>query len=137
MTALVRGLRARGVPIDGVGIQGHEVASRPPSSQELDSALRTYATMGLDVAVTEADVALSLPAGEHERRVQAAVYDHLLGACLAVSRCHTFVTWGFTDRSSWVPAANPGTGDALPFDRDYRPKPALGALRAVLAGDRH
>ena len=136
VTALVRGLRARRVPIDGVGIQGHEVASHPPSSQELESALRTYAAMGLDVAVTEADVALSLPADEHEREVQAGVYDHMLRACLAVSRCRTFVTWGFTDRSSWVPVENPGTGDALPFDRDYHPKPALGALRTVLAGAR-
>ena len=133
VTALVRGLHARGVPIDGVGIQGHEVASHPPSGHELESALRTYAAMGLDVAVTEADVALSLPANEHERQVQAGVYDHMLRACLAVSRCRTFVTWGFTDRSSWVPAENPGTGDALPFDRGYRPKAALGALRTVLA----
>src|SRR4029078_5518710 len=68
VTALVRGLRARGVPIDGVGIQGHEVASHPPSSHALESALRTYAAMGLDVAVTEADVALSLPADDHERQ---------------------------------------------------------------------
>jgi endo-1,4-beta-xylanase len=133
VTRLVEGMRARGVPIDGVGIQGHEVASNPPSGHDFEAALRTYASMGLDVAVTELDVALKLPANEHERQLQAAVYDHVLRACLAVSRCRTFVTWGFTDRSSWVPGQDPGLGDALPFDRDYRPKAALGALRTGLA----
>jgi endo-1,4-beta-xylanase len=50
-----------------------------------------------------------------------------------VPRCRTFVTWGFTDAHSWIPTELPGFGDALPFDRSYRPKPAADVLRARFA----
>lgn len=131
--ALVRGLKARGVPIDGVGIQAHELTVRPPSRTELEAALRSYANLGLDVAITELDVGTFLPATAKKLDEQGRIYDNVLGACLAVSRCRTFVTWGFTDKYSWIPGALPGFGDALPFDASYAPKPALAALRARLA----
>ncbi len=44
------------------------------------------------------------------------------------------VTWGFTDRHSWVPTFTEGAyDDALPLDRDDRPKPAYEAMAAALA----
>ena len=46
------------------------------------------------------------------------------------------MTWGFTDRHSWVPGELPGFGDALPFDAEYRAKPARAALRRGLAQGR-
>jgi endo-1,4-beta-xylanase len=133
VTALVKGLRSRGVPIDGVGIQAHELAVHPPSGREMEGALRSYASLGLDVAITELDVGLSLPADGKKRDAQAQIYGDVLHACLVVSRCHTFVTWGFTDASSWIPDEIKGSGDGLPFDRNYQPKPALTTLRSTLA----
>jgi endo-1,4-beta-xylanase len=132
--ALVAGLQARGVPIDGVGIQAHEIATRPPSRTDLQAALSGYAAMGLDVAITELDVGIARPTDASKLAAQSRVYGDVLDACLAVSRCRTFVTWGFTDRASWIPDEIPGFGDALPFDRDYRPKPALTTIRTRLAG---
>jgi endo-1,4-beta-xylanase len=133
---LVRGLKARGVPIDGVGIQGHELTVRAVDRATTVAALERYAKPGLEVAITEADVGIFLPAKEKNLEEQAAIYRDMLNACLSVSRCKTFVTWGFTDAHSWIPAEIPGFGDALPFDADYRPKPALEALRAQLAQGR-
>jgi endo-1,4-beta-xylanase len=41
--------------------------------------------------------------------------------------------WGFTDRHTWIDDTL-GEGLApLPFDLDYRPKPALDAIRDGLA----
>jgi endo-1,4-beta-xylanase len=48
--------------------------------------------------------------------------------------CKTFASWGFTDKTSWVPSAYPGYGAALPFDANYAPKPAYYGLRAALGG---
>jgi endo-1,4-beta-xylanase len=43
-----------------------------------------------------------------------------------------FVTWGFTDRRSWIPRFT-GCPDApLPFDEYYQPKPAYEALYQAL-----
>ncbi len=134
--ALVRGLQSRGVPIDGVGIQAHEVTMRKPTGQQMEGALRSYAELGLDVAITELDVGVFLPATPEKLREQAAVYRDVLDVCLAVSRCHTFVTWGFTDGHSWIPSELPGFGAALPFDSSYLPKPAAAALRTRLARSR-
>ena len=130
--ALVRSMHDRGVPIDGVGIQSHDFQVRAPAPGRLLNALQSYATLGLDVAVTELDVPLQLPADPARLEAQAAIYRQVLDACLAVKRCHTFVTWGFTDKHSWVPGEYPGFGAALPFDAEYRPKPAYAALRAGL-----
>jgi endo-1,4-beta-xylanase len=131
--ALVRKLQADGVPIDGVGIQAHELTERRPTRADFDAAIRDYADLGLDVAVTELDVGVHLPASDHELAEQADVYGDVLDACLEVSRCTSFTTWGSTDRHSWVPDEIDGFGDALPFDRNDRAKPAARALRARLA----
>jgi endo-1,4-beta-xylanase len=130
---LVRGLVARGVPIDGVGIQGHQVTTRPRPRRGIETALRRYARMGLDVAITEFDVGINLPTDAAKLTQQAHAYRDALAACLAVDRCRTFVTWGFTDKHSWIPGVRPGYGDGLPFDASYGAKPAAEALRATLA----
>jgi endo-1,4-beta-xylanase len=134
---LVRRLKADGVPIDGVGIQAHELTVHTPTTEELDAALRSYTDLGLDVAITELDVGVHLPASRRELAEQADVYRYVLDACLDVPRCTSFTTWGFTDRHSWVPGEIDGFGDALPFDQDDRAKPAARALKARLAQGRH
>jgi endo-1,4-beta-xylanase len=136
VNALVRDLQSRGIPIDGVGIQAHELTVRAPARTDMQDALQGYADLGLDVAITELDVGIDLPSSDTKRAVQANVYSDVLAACLSVSRCHTFVTWGFTDKFSWIPSEIRGFGDALPFDASYAPKPALTVLRSGLAHGR-
>ncbi len=131
--ALVTGLRARGVPIDGVGFQTHIVSvEAAPSEAALAASLARLGDAGFAVAITELDVGLALPADQGQLQRQAAVYRSALAACLATPRCDTFVTWGFTDRHSWIPGHTPGRGAALPFDAQLRPKPAYEALIAEL-----
>ena len=133
---LVRRLQDRGVPIDGVGLQGHELTERRPSDAELDRALRRFTDLGVDVAITELDVGVFLPATRERLEDQADVYRDVLDACLDVRRCRSITTWGVTDRHSWVPDEVDGFGAALPFDEAYREKPAAAALRERLARGR-
>jgi endo-1,4-beta-xylanase len=132
---LVRDLQAAGVPIHGVGLQGHELDVRPPTREQVATTLERFAALGLDVGITELDVGVTMPSDPAKLDTQAAIYDNVLAACLSVRRCRTFVTWGFTDAHSWIPGELPGFGDALPFDTEYEPKPAAERLRARLAGD--
>jgi endo-1,4-beta-xylanase len=89
------------------------------------------------VHITELDVSLPVDAkGDptlEDLKLQAAVYRQIAIACLSHPRCTAIQTWGFTDKYSWIGSHSRGKrGAGLPFDRDYRPKPAYEALRSAL-----
>jgi endo-1,4-beta-xylanase len=130
--ALVKGLKAQGVPIDGVGFQGHLGIQYPYPSSFGDNLAR-FAAAGVDVAVTEADVRMVLPVTDEKLATQARYFGTMLASCAAVRRCVSFTLWGFTDKHSWVPGFFAGEGAATPFDERLRPKPAYAALRDALA----
>jgi endo-1,4-beta-xylanase len=129
--ALVRDLRAQGVPIDGVGFQTHAMMSDQLS--QLGRTLRRFSALGVDVAITELDVRVPLPADASKLASQAGVYQRAAAACLAASGCVGITFWGFTDKDSWIPNAFPGWGAADLFDAAFQPKPAYDSFRATLA----
>jgi len=131
MYALVRELRAQGAPIDGVGVQTHVMVSDQLS--QLTRALRRFADLGVDVAITELDVRMPLPSDAVKLAAQAQVYGRAVAACLAVARCRSVSVWGFTDAYSWIPAAIPGWGAADLFDAQLNPKPAYQTVHDTLA----
>ena len=133
MYTLVRDLRAQGVPIDGVGFQGH-LAIQYGFPNDLRQNLERFAALGVDVKITELDVRMQLPVDATKLATQATYYRNVLTACLAVPRCVGVTVWGLTDRYSWVPGTFPGQGAALPYDEDYNPKPAYTAVHDALAG---
>jgi endo-1,4-beta-xylanase len=131
--ALVKDLKAKGVPIDAIGIQGHLSLDFPFPGQVPENVKR-FAQLGLDVNFTEADVRMTLPVTDELLARQASYFRQMLDACLSVRRCHTFTVWGFTDAHSWVPGFFTGQGAATPFTETYQPKPAYFALRRALLG---
>ena len=127
---LVQGMKARGVPVDGVGMQMHLTLASAPTTSELTTVMNHLANLGVDVAITEMDVRLNLPAGTTGLNNQANVYQRVLNVCRAIERCSSFTTWGFTDKYSWIPSFFPGFGAALPFDQNYAAKPAANVLQS-------
>ncbi len=125
---LVRDLKSKGVPIDGVGLQMHVGIKNPPDIAGIAANMKRLNDLGLEVQVTEMDVKLDTnqPIAQ-QLEAQAKVYADVLRACLTASRCTAFVLWGFTDAHSWL-----GASKALPFDSAYQPKPAYDAIKRVL-----
>jgi endo-1,4-beta-xylanase len=124
--------RAFGMPIGGLGVQMHRFLLLPWTQAEVEANLRRMGDAGFQVWITEMDVAILLPTDEAKLAEQAGVYGDVFRACLAVRRCRGITTWGFTDRSSWIPGEFPGFGDALPFDATLQPKPAYHAIVTAL-----
>jgi len=124
MFEMLAGLRARDVPIDGVGFQVHVFADFD-AVDEFEQNLARAAALGLDAWITELDVSIT---AEQTEAQQAQVYERLVGACLRASNCRGVQTWGFTDRYSWRRQYTP-----LPLDARYAPKPAYRALQEVLS----
>jgi endo-1,4-beta-xylanase len=123
---LIASLKRDGVPIDGVGLQSHFVAGATPA--DFGAVVQEFASLGVDVAVTELDLRIRLPPDKQSLRAQADDYASVVRACRETPRCVGVTTWGITDDRSWVPSFFSGYGAALPFDENYRPKPAVAAI---------
>ncbi|WP_200300769.1 endo-1,4-beta-xylanase [Streptomyces adelaidensis] len=129
---LVRDLKARGVPIDGVGLQAHLILGQVPAT--LQQNIQRFADLGVDVALTELDIRMQLPATEAKLAQQRTEYETVVKACVAVTRCTGVTVWGFTDSDSWIPDTFPGEGAATPYDENYAPKPAYHGIATALGG---
>ncbi|MFF0075569.1 endo-1,4-beta-xylanase [Streptomyces sp. NPDC005494] len=135
---LVTQLRKQRVPVHGVGIQGHLGVQYSAPHDIADNMMR-FDRLGLETAITEADVRMPMPADSTKLEAQAEGYGVLLRGCLLTPGCNDFTVWGFTDTYSWVPDTFPGQGAANILDENYAPKPAYGTLRQTLtlAAGRH
>ncbi|MGR3870377.1 endo-1,4-beta-xylanase [Streptomyces graminifolii] len=129
---LVKSLKTAGVPIDGVGLQAHLIVGQVPAT--LQQNIQRFADLGVDVAITELDVRMALPADSAKLAQQKADFKSVLAACVAVTRCVNVTVWGFTDSDSWVDSTFPGYGAATPYDADYAPKPAYYGISEALGG---
>jgi endo-1,4-beta-xylanase len=138
--AMVRDFRQRGVPIDGVGFQMH-IAKLHADVASISANIHRFTALGVQVHITEMDVALPVDANGDARaedlQRQADIYRQIANACLPHPGCTAIQTWGFTDKYSWIGSHSKHTqGAALPFDRNYRAKPAYEALRNALEAGR-
>ena len=88
--------------------------------------------LGLEISITEMDIRIQLPSDAQELQQQALGYGDAITFCLAEPNCAAVVSWGFTDKFSWVPGVFSGFGDALMFDMSYAIKPAYTAMQSVL-----
>ena len=113
---LVRDFRSRGVPIDCVGFQAHFGTTAPATFQ---TTLQNFAALGVDVQITELDVAGGAS--------QADTYRRTTQACLSVARCTGITVWGIRDSDSWR-----APDGVLLFDGSGNKKPAYDAVLSAL-----
>ena len=126
---LVKGLLAKGVPINGVGFQSHLDTSFSVKDSHMQENLQRFRDLGLDVQLTEVDVQFQGDQNaEQQLQKQAQVYGDLMQVCLAV-KCSAFIMWGVSDFDSWRAAGTP-----LIFDDQYNKKPAYNAVYKALGG---
>ncbi|GAA3456577.1 endo-1,4-beta-xylanase [Dactylosporangium matsuzakiense] len=134
MYNLVKTLKSQGVPIDGVGFQGH-LAIQYGFPTNMQANLQRFADLGVDVAITELDVRMVLPRDATKDATQATYYSNVVKACLAVTRCVGITIWDYTDKYSWIPGVFSGEGAALPWDENLQKKTSLyGTIVTALGG---
>jgi endo-1,4-beta-xylanase len=129
---LAQSLLSQGVPLNGIGLESHFIVGQVPST--LLSNMQRFAALGLDVAVTELDDRVPLPASSANLQQQATDYSTVVTDCLAVTRCVGISQWGVDDGHSWIPGTFPGYGAATMYDSSYQPKPAYNATVTALGG---
>jgi endo-1,4-beta-xylanase len=125
----------RSVPIHAIGLQSHLPGTSPTFNYpEFVSFLRAVSDLGLKVIVSELDVIDSdLPADAASRdQAVANVYFDYLSTVLHSSMVPAVLTWGISDRYTWITGYKPRNDNAkarpLPFDEDLKPSPAWSAM---------
>jgi endo-1,4-beta-xylanase len=142
--AMMRDFKRRGVPVDGVGLQMHVPTPELDASAlaaSLSANIARLTALGLQVHITELDVALPIDANGASRlddlAREADLYRGIARACLEHAGCTAIQTWGFTDKYSWIGSHSRHTrGQGLPFDRTYQPKSAYRAVLEELSAGR-
>lgn len=139
LLSLIDGMKARGVPITGVGFQMHVMIDWP-SITAIESSLKAVADRGLKVKISEMDVSMksaysSFTADAATRQQQR--YHDIVAAYLRavpVSQRAGITIWGVWDADSWI--NQPGSPDwPLLFDANFQPKPALQGFKDALLGN--
>jgi GH35 family endo-1,4-beta-xylanase len=140
---------ARGVPIDGVGIESHLIANDFVSEdmeaglqkygEDLAALMKKYQEIGVDIYITELDVNIAgLPSdwsGQQKQGLKAGIYRTIFEACLASENCKSVTTWGFSDTATWMLTDGYpyGPGESpLPLDMNYRPTLSSYAIKQAL-----
>jgi endo-1,4-beta-xylanase len=135
--AMVKDFKARGVPIDGIGMQMH-IPRLDFDISQVGPNIKRLTALGVQVHITELDVSLPVDSNGSFAKVDLArqgdIYRGVVRACLQNPGCTAIQTWGFTDKYSWIGSHSHGThGGALLFDRLYQPKPAYDAMMREIA----
>jgi endo-1,4-beta-xylanase len=136
---LVRSLLDQGAPLDAIGLQGHLKGELEIDKEGLGAFVRELRKAGLAILVTELDVVDNqLSADLPTRDAQVARADEFIAAITAEAPLGALLTWGITDRYTWVPMyfkrSDGLPNRPLPLDESYRAKPFMQALNRLRYG---
>jgi endo-1,4-beta-xylanase len=134
---LVRGLKSRGIKVDGIGHQAHCAGVHPPLA-DFERAIDAYAQLGVTQHVTELDIALNnsvldvtvKSATPQLLARQAQRYFDLVSLFLR-KREHVsaLLVWGLSDAQTWLTSWPVQRFEApLLFDTQLRRKPAFDSV---------
>jgi endo-1,4-beta-xylanase len=134
--AHIRELRAQGVPVAGIGVQGH-LHAETFDRAKLRHALDTLAQFGLPIRVTEFNVpgqrskfydqpalrTVALTPGEEEAKARELADYYRI--CFAHPAVTGILMWGFWEGANWIPQSSL-------YKLDWTPTPAAHAYRDLL-----
>lgn len=134
---LVDGMQARGVPLDGVGIQSHLDIARPPPPEALPALLAALHERGLVAHISELDVRIGRAGGARWGREAAQAWHvhRVARACIEAPACTALTVWGLYDGDHWTAREGLQREGPVLLDRALQPKSAFHALAAALRGE--
>ncbi len=136
---MVKKMQEQGVPIHGIGMQGH-YNIYGPSEEDIDAAITKYSELVKHIHITELDIRTNQEMGGQLRFSQGqqhtvapyiqTLQDDQYNRVFRVLRKHKNVIdcvtfWNLSDRDSWLGVNN----HPLPFDENYKPKRTYNIIR--------
>ena len=136
---MVKKMKDAGVPIDGIGMQGHYNIYFP-DEERLEKAINRFKEIVKHIHITELDLRMNNESGgqlmfsrgeaKPQPAYMATLQNDQYARLFKVFRKHADVIdnvtfWNLGDRDSWLGVNN----HPLPFDENYRPKGCYRAIR--------
>ena len=136
---MVKKMQEQGVPIHGIGMQGH-YNIYGPSEEEIDAAITKYSQLVKHIHVTELDIRTNTEMGGQLRfsRGEAkplqpyisTLQEDQYARIFRIFRKHKDVIdnvtfWNLSDRDSWLGVNN----HPLPFDENLKPKRCYSVIK--------
>ena len=135
---MVKSMKKEGVPIDGIGMQGHYNVYGP-SMEDVDAALTKYSTIVKHIHITELDIRANQEMGGQLNfsrdggnisQVVKTLQEDQYARLFKVLRKHKDVVdnvtfWNLSDRDSWLGARN----YPLPYDENYKAKRVYSIIK--------
>jgi endo-1,4-beta-xylanase len=144
---LLSGFKARGVPVDALGIQSHiridsydpRTGTGPHDERAWRKFIDEVVSMGYGLVITEFDVNdQALPADIATRDQSVADYAKAyLDLMFSYPQLKDMLVWGMCDSFSWLQNFQPLRGDGeikrpCPYDGGFKAKPLRAAITAAL-----
>jgi len=157
---LLKNLKSKGVPLDGVGIQGHWFIDYP-SIEDVENQILKLSNLGIDLMITELDVStlpfyavdskvVDISSFNAELQKKHNPYPDVLPDSAQTDlskryaelfsiflkhrdKCSRVTFWAIHDKQSWrnyIPIKG-RTDHPMLFDRNCKPKPAINAIIKV------
>lgn len=136
---MVKKMQDAGVPITGIGMQGH-YNIYGPSEEDIDAAITKYSELVKHIHITELDLRMNTEQGGQLRFSRGEVskpapylntlQEDQYARIFRIFRKHKDVIdnvtfWNLSDRDSWLGVNN----HPLPFDENYQPKKAYNVIK--------
>lgn len=129
----IKDLQGRGMPIDGLGVQGH-LHAEDFSRDTLRYALDVLAQFGLPIRITEFNmpgqrsrflVDKSLVPNKKEQEQFAQNLKDYYRICFAHPAVNGILMWGFWEGANWIPASSM-------YQQDWAPTPSGNAYKSLI-----
>jgi len=135
----LKSLLSRGAPVHAIGIQSHLVGDHTNiAGPHFERFLDEVSDLGLKILVSEMDVSDNKLPNDIAARDQAVAdqYYQYLSAVLARKSVVAVLTWGMSDKYTWIAKSNARPDKAplrpLPYDSNMNPKPAWYAIARAI-----
>lgn len=132
---LVKELKSRNVPLDGIGIQAHEPERYWYSPEDVWEALNQFEELGYPIHITEfipvsdgSEIKGDYRDGNWTPETQAEYADQFYRICFGHPAVVSINWWGLSDRSIWR------EGGGL-LDEKYETKPVYQNLRNLIKNE--
>ncbi|PWG82211.1 endo-1,4-beta-xylanase [Pararcticibacter amylolyticus] len=131
---LINDLKNRHIPVHGIGLQMHTRYNM--ADNNLANAINTVAQTGLKIHIAELDIAINpdnlqaLTFSPALAEQQSQKYKFIVKTYNALPANQKFgiTTWNVGDADSWIPGTYNRPDWPLPFDGDYKKKPAYQGI---------
>lgn len=136
--ALLNSLRARGIQVDGIGVQMH-ISTTYPEPSQIAQAFQEIAANHYQIHLSEFDISVN-PQGKDQVAIEQLFTEqaHVLGKIVAnynqIAKAYQYgiTFWGISDKHSWIRSFYNRQDYPLLYNDDYLPKPCYCTLIRTL-----